>query len=121
MHIKHAAPWALAALLATGIAGAAYAEGSNANSDARDATAQDFTMLAGMKVTLPQAIAVAERQAGGRAVSADASQENGSARIEVEVAGPHGTKTVLVDGQTGQATTAQAESQDNGQDGESND
>ncbi len=117
MHIRHAAPFALAALLAIGVAGGtAYAEGSDGKSEAQDATA-----LAGMKVTLQQAIATAEQQSGGRAISADASQEKGSARIEVEVAGPKGPQTVVVDGQTGQVTTAQAAGQDNGQDGETND
>ena len=117
MHSRHFAPFALAALLAFGVAGGtAYAEGSGAKREGQDAAT-----LAGMKVTLQQAIATAEQQAGGRAVSADAAQENGSVRIEVEVAGPKGAKTVVVDGQTGQVTTAQAEGQDNGQDGESDD
>ncbi len=117
MYIRKAAPFALAVLLAMGVAGGtAYAESSDAKPEAQDTAA-----LAGMKVTLQQAIATAEQQAGGRAVSADASLENGSARIEVEVAGPKGAKSVVVDGQTGQVTTAQADGYDNGLDGESND
>jgi len=101
MNNKTLIPIALAALLAVGAAaGAARAE--NQDQDRPDAAA-----LAGMKVTLMQAITTAEQQAGGRAVGADVSQEQGAVRIAVEVAGPQGMKTVLVDAQTGQVTATQ--------------
>lgn len=111
MNIKRIIPCALAALLAAGAAGG-IAFAKDTDQDARDTAA-----LAGMKVTLPQAIATAEQQAGGRAVGADVSQERGATRIAVEVAGPGGVKTVLVDAQTGQVTATR----DGGQDGEDND
>lgn len=111
MSIKHIIPVALAALFAVGAAGGiAYAKDSGQD-------AQDTAALAGMKVTLQQAIATAEQQAGGRAVGADMSQERGATRIAVEVVGPQGVKTVLVDAQTGQVTATR----DGGQDGEDND
>ena len=101
MKTRRLASLAAAALVATGIAGGiANAAGRERGQDAADATA-----LAGLRITLSQAIATAETQTGGRAVSADVSRERGAtARIEVEVAGPQGARTVLVDGQTGAVT-----------------
>jgi uncharacterized membrane protein YkoI len=96
MNIKRTLAAAFAVVVATGAAGGmARAE----DRDSRDAAA-----LANMRVTLQQAIATAEGQAGGRAIGADVSQEGGTPRISVEVAGPQGVKTVLVDGATGQVT-----------------
>lgn len=109
MNTKRTIPIAFAALLATGAAGGvAWAQ----DQDGRDAAA-----LAGMKVTLLQAIATAEGQAGGRAVGADVSQQDGATRILVEVAGPQGVRTVHVDGVTGQVTATR----DGGADHEDND
>ncbi len=96
MNIKRMLPAALAVALAIGAAGGM--------AQAQDRDGRDATALAGMKVTLQQAITTAEGQTGGRAVGADVSQEGGVTRIQVEVAGPQGVKTVLVDGATGQVT-----------------
>ena len=94
-------PIAFAALLATGAAsGVALAEENGHKNDA--------AMLANAKITLQQAIATAEQQSGGRAVSADLKQEKGMPQIEVEIAGPQGAKTVLVNAQTGQVTATHA-------------
>ena len=111
MTFKRTLPIALAALLAVGAAGGT-ALAQNRNQDSRDIAA-----LATMKVTLQQAIATAEGQAGGRAVGADVSQQGGATRILVEVAGPQGVKTVTVDGATGQVTATR----DGGGDSEDND
>ena len=113
MNIKRIAPFALAGLLAVGAAGGI----ANAKDQDHDQDGRDTAALAGMKVTLAQAIATAEQQAGGRAVGADVSREKGATRIAVEVAGPQGVKTVLVDPQTGQVTATH----DGGQDDEDND
>lgn len=86
---------ALAAMLA--FATAAHAKTSNQDS-------RDIAALDGMKITLQQAIATAEQQAGGRAVSADVKQGNDGTRIVVEVAGTGGVKTVLVDARSGAIT-----------------
>ena len=111
MNTKHIATLALAALLATSAAG------GGAFAKDRDQDGRDAAAFAGMKVTLTQAIATAEQQVGGRAVGADVSQERGANRIAVEVAGPQGVKTVLVDAQTGQVTATH----DGDQDGEDDD
>jgi uncharacterized membrane protein YkoI len=100
MTIKRIAACALASLLVLGFASeAALAKRARQGEDARDAAA-----LASMKVTLPQAIASAEQQAGGHAVSADIVHRQGITQIAVEVAGAKGVQTLLVDGQTGKVT-----------------
>ena len=106
MLIKRIVPFAAALLIAAG-AGTAFAKDRDGNQDARDAAA-----IPAMKLTLQDAITAAERQSGGRAVSADVAQSHGAARIAVELAGPQGVKTVIVDGQTGQVTAALADDQD---------
>jgi uncharacterized membrane protein YkoI len=109
MNIKPIVPFSLAALLAVGVA---HAKDRDHEQEARDTAA-----LATMKVTLQQAIGTAEQQTGSRAMGADVSQERGATRIAVEVAGPQGVKTVLVDAQTGQVTATH----DGGRDDEDND
>lgn len=111
MNIKRTMPFAISAFVALAALGAvAHAEGQG--EDKRDAA-----MLAGMKVTLTQAIATAEQQSGGHAVGADIGQEKGVTQIAVEVVGPQGTKTLMVDAQTGKVTATH----DGGQDTEDND
>ncbi len=108
MKSRRIVPLTMMALLAAGVvAGAANAESRDGTQDKRDAAA-----LATLKITLTQAIATAEQQIGGRAVGADVSQDRGATRIAVEVAGPQGVKTVLVDGQTGQVTATRDGGQD---------
>lgn len=98
MNRKKLVPVALAVLLATGAAsGVALANGSGEEQ-------QDAAQLANAKVTLIEAIATAEHQAGGQAVGAGVDNENGTVRIAVDVAGTQGVKTVLVDPQTGKVT-----------------
>ncbi len=72
----------------------------------------DMASLATMKVTLQQAIATAEQQSNGRAISADIRQEKGAARIEVEVVGPKGPQVVMVDAQSGLVTATRVGEQD---------
>lgn len=104
---------ALAGLVTLGTAsGMAYAATADQSQDARDTA-----LAAGMKVTLTQAIATAEQHAGGRAIDADVSQDKGATRIDIEVVGSQGVRTVSVDGQTGQVTAMV----DRAQDGEAND
>ncbi len=110
MRIDIMLPLAMAAVLMTAtIGGSALAADRDGD---REAAA-----LQGAKVSLTQAIATAEGQTGGRAIGADVSQEGGVTRIQVEVAGPQGFKTVLVDGATGQVTATR----DGGGDNEDND
>lgn len=109
MNTKRITTLALAALLAIGAAGGI------ARAQGRDHDSREAAALAGMKVTLPQAITTAEGQAGGRAVGADVLQQDGATHIAVEVVGPQGIKTVMVDGATGRVTATQdgGDSEDN--------
>ena len=100
MKARKLAPIALAALLALG-ATAGIALANDRNNEGNDAAA-----LAGAKVTLVQAIATAEQQAGGRAVGAGVDNENGRVTIAVEIAATDGMHTVLIDPATGLVAAA---------------
>jgi len=90
---------AVTCLLATG-SGAALA---NAQAPDREAAA-----LQGAKVSLPEAISIAERQTGGQAYDAGADIKAGHPRIAVETNGPNGVQTVTVDAQSGRVLTTHA-------------
>ncbi len=95
MDTKTLASLTLAGLLAAGsLTGTALAAGG---SDEQ----QEATALNGAKVTLPQAIATAEQQTGGRAYDAGVDLKGGAARIAVETNGPKGVQTVIVDAHSG--------------------
>ena len=96
MKSRRLAPIALAALLALGATGG-IALANDHHNEGNDAAA-----LANAKVTLVQAIATAELQAGGRAVGAGVDNENGRVTIAVEIAAKDGVRTVLIDPATGQ-------------------
>lgn len=89
MHTKTLAILGLAVLFAA----PAYAAGGDASHEA--------TALQGAKVTLPQAIAIAEQRTGGRAYDAGVDIKHGLPRIAVETNGPQGVLTVIVDAQSG--------------------
>jgi len=84
---------AATALLALGFAAPAFAA---------DSEAPEQTALQGTSLTLPQAIATAEQQTGGKAFDAGVSIEHGKPRIVVETNGPKGVQTVSVDARSGQ-------------------
>lgn len=112
MNSKRILPTALVVLLAaSAVTGMAHAKERDGEQDRRDLAA-----ATSMKITLPQAIATAEQQAGGRAVGADIVHEGGTARIAVEVVGAQGVKTVLVDAQTGQVAATHNGGQDDDND-----
>lgn len=102
MYRKGILPIALAASVITGAAGS-YAFAKESGEAGHDTAA-----LAATKVTLQQAIATAEQQANGRAVSAAIEQARGVTQIEVKVAGPQGVKTVVVGAQSGQVIANRA-------------
>lgn len=114
MYKKRILPIALAVLVATGTAG------GFAIAQERGQPGRNEASLTTTAVTLQQAIATAEQQAGGRAVSADIERERGATQIEVKVAGPQSVKTVVVDAQSGQVTATRAGDQDD-QDDKDND
>ena len=96
-HIPAAAISALALTFA-GIAGAAYA-GSSDNT-------QEIAALGTAKVSLTQAIAVAEQTSGGRAINAGLNNENGVITYSVDVAKDKGVQTLFVDMNTGRVAPA---------------
>jgi uncharacterized membrane protein YkoI len=96
MQTKTIAILALAGLLAGAIAAPGYPGYAASHDESREATA-----LQSAKVTLPQAIAIAEQQTGGRAYDAGVDIKAGATRIAVETNGPKGVLTVIVDAQSG--------------------
>ena len=101
MNSKSLAILALAGLMgAGGLTSTALAAGSDEQ--------QEATALQGAKVTLPQAIATAEQQTGGKAYDAGVDSKGGAARIAVETNGPEGVRTVIVDAQSGKIIGTQA-------------
>ncbi len=94
MRIDIMLPLAMAALLMTAtIGGSALAADRDGD---REAAA-----LQGAKVSLTQAIAMAEQQTGGQAFDAGVDTRGGQTRIVVETNGPGGIHTVSVDPQSG--------------------
>jgi uncharacterized membrane protein YkoI len=111
MKSRKLVPGALAATLALAAAGA-YA-------GSRSHDANDVAVMANAKVTLAQAVTIAEQQAGGRALGADIRHEHGQPGIVVEVAAKDGTHKVLVDPASGKVTanTLGGGDEDGGEDG----
>jgi uncharacterized membrane protein YkoI len=100
MKTKYAAAIALAGVLFLGLAGPTSA----ANSD----EAREETALQGTKVSLSQAISIAEHQTGGKAFDAGVNVDNGKPRIVVETNGTNGVQTVIVDAESGQVVGGHA-------------
>ena len=70
--------------------------------------AQEQSALQGTSLTLSQAIAIAERQTGGKAYDAGVDVGHGKPRVVVETNGPNGVQTVIIDAQSGQIVGAHA-------------
>jgi uncharacterized membrane protein YkoI len=94
MKTRHGAAIALAGVLLIGVAGPTVA----ANND----EAREETALQGSKLTLSQAISIAEHQTGGKAFDAGVDVDHGKPRIVVETNGTNGVQTVTVDAESGQ-------------------
>ena len=93
MMIEYCAAIALAGVLILGVAGPTF----SANGEAREETA-----LLGTKLSLSQAISIAEHQTGGKAFEAGVDVDHGKPRIVVETNGTNGVQTVVVDAESGQ-------------------
>jgi uncharacterized membrane protein YkoI len=91
---KQSAAIALAGILFIGVAGPALGGTSD--------EAQEQTALQGNKLTLAQAIAIAEHQTGGKAYDAGVDIDHGKPRVIVETNGPKGVQTVVFDAESGQ-------------------
>ena len=100
MKTRHGAAIALAGVLLIGVAGPTVA----ANND----EAREETALQGSKLTLSQAISIAEHQTGGKAFDAGVDVDHGKPRIVVETNGANGVQTVIVDAESGQIVGAHA-------------
>jgi uncharacterized membrane protein YkoI len=96
----HSLAFALAGLLFIAVAGPALAGTSG--------EAQEQTALQGDKITLSQAIAIAEHQTGGKAYDAGVDVNHGKPRVVVETNGPNGVQTVIIDAQSGQIVGSHA-------------
>jgi uncharacterized membrane protein YkoI len=94
MKTKHGAAIALAGILSLGMSGPILA----VNSDG----AREEMVLQGSKLTLSQAISIAEHQTGGKAFDAGVDVDHGKPRIVVETNGTNGVQTVIVDAESGQ-------------------
>ena len=104
-------PVAAAALLTLGAAaGVARAESGHGE-------AGDVAAMATSKVTLVQAITLAEHVAGGTAIDAGLDSEHGQPAIAVAVAAKDGVHTVLVDIATGKLATTQRGGEQDDHDG----
>jgi uncharacterized membrane protein YkoI len=100
MRSGRAIPLALAGAVLLGTIAPAFAAGRDGD--------EEQTALQGAKVTLTQAIAVAEQQTGGRAFDAGVDVDKGKARIKVETNGPKGAQTVIIDAESGQVVGTHA-------------
>lgn len=107
-------PVAMAALIAIGGAIHAATKSKEANEK------QEITAIEQAKTSLPQAVAAAEQQTGGKAVSASLEDRNGVMAYEVEVASGGKLQKVIVDAGTGKVTdtTAANGENDNEKDGD---
>jgi uncharacterized membrane protein YkoI len=94
MKTRHGAAIALAGILILGVAMPAFA--------ANNGETQEEAALLGTKLTLSQAISIAEHQTGGKAFDAGVAVDHGKPRIVVETNGTSGVQTVIVDAESGQ-------------------
>lgn len=89
-------PAAMAAVIAVGATGSAFASpGENEND-------REIAAVLGAKTSITQAIAAAEKQSGGRAMKIDVEKENGAFLYEVKTVSKDKITEVLVDPASGQ-------------------
>ncbi len=96
-------PTALAVAVALGGTGAAFA----ANGNDKDNERQEVAAVQSAKVSLTQAIAVAEQHVGGKAIESGIENRDGKiVGYEVEVARDNTVQKVLIDLDTGKVIKA---------------
>lgn len=105
-------PLALAAAIAAGGVGTALAQNTGQNDTRGEAS--ELAALQGAKVSLSEAIGIAEKEAGGKAVEAGIDDENGQYAYEVEVLGSDAEQEVLIDPASGKVTKIAKADQDEG-------
>lgn len=100
-----------AATLASALAIGGVALANGASPEREDADdAQEIAAVMGARVSLAQAVAIAERQNRGKALEAAFDDESGS-RWEVELARDGQVSTYMVDMSTGALSAAPADSE----------
>jgi uncharacterized membrane protein YkoI len=77
--------------------------------DGDDDAIRAEAILASAKVTLPQAIATAERVTGGTAVGVEIEDEDGSVFFEVQILKSNQRQKVFIDPQSGQVAKVELE------------
>jgi uncharacterized membrane protein YkoI len=91
---------AIALSIVAATAGGAFAANNDGNNETNDQA--DVQMMAQAKISLADAIQVAETAKGGKALSASFERKQGQPAYQVELALADGTtEAVLVDAQTG--------------------
>ena len=78
---------------------------------------QEMARLMAARTSLAQAVAIAEKETGGKAIDADFSDEDGRLTLEIEVLKDNAVRKVIIDAETGKVTkvaVAEAEEGDNG-------
>ena len=75
--------------------------------------AQEMAKLMAARTSLSQAIAIAEKETGGKAIDADFDNENGALSLEIEVLKDNAVSKVIIDADTGKVVKiAVAKSED---------
>jgi uncharacterized membrane protein YkoI len=79
--------------------------------------AAELAQLAAAKTSLSQAIAIAEKETGGKAIDADFDNEDGTLSLEIEVLKDNAVSKVIIDADTGKvlkvAAVADGEDEEN--------
>ena len=107
-------PAVAAVAIGAGVAGGAIADTDKHGLD------DDAKAMLAAKVTLADAIATAEKEAGGKAIDAGMDDQDGVRFIAVNVAEGEEVQTVLIDPQTGKVIKIGAKDDDE-EDGDQND
>lgn len=101
-----------AAIIAASVLGSTAAFAANADDS------QEYARLQSAKITLSKAVDAAEKAFGGKAVNAALDHEQASPTYEVELMTADGSKTIAVNGLTGEATVATDTHDGNDNDGD---
>lgn len=108
----------VASVIASGAIGGSVAAHAKNNERPTDEAA----IMANAKITMTEAIASAEQQAGGKAVGTGIEDQDGTVYFEVQVLKDGARQKVLVDPQTGKVVkTVTADNDDNERGHESDD
>jgi len=70
--------------------------------------AQEMAKLAAAKTSLSQAIVIAEKETGGKAIDADFDNEDGTLSLEIEVLKDNAVSKVIIDADTGKVVKVAA-------------